>query len=278
MAVSLDGVMAPMKDGGRRAKRERAASEGKLTKGPAGYREVGCGTVSFFDAEGNRLSTIRAGRMPERKKASLKDFLRATVTWALMQRPDLELVKLADGARDNWTFLANELPEGHEAVDFFHAAQHLQRALGSAYGDGTVECRARFEKLRAVLRDDERGVEKIIRALRHLRDKHPRRKVIAAELGYFRRNRHRMRYAALSAAQLPIGSGIVEAACKTLVTERMKRSGIRWGHEGGQAILTFRGAEQSGWFDATWDLIAATFRRKVDVPENVLAFPSNRAA
>ena len=69
---------------------------------------------------------------------------------------------------------------------------------------------------------------------------HPRRKAIATELGYFRGHRHRMRYAQMTARDLPIGSGIVEAACKTLVTQRMKRSGMRWRHEGGQAILTFR--------------------------------------
>ena len=58
---------------------------------------------------------------------------------------------------------------------------------------------------------------------------HPRRKKIARELKYFRRNRHRMRYAALKEQGLPIGSGVTEAACKTLATQRMKRSGMRWG-------------------------------------------------
>ena len=75
MAVSLDGVMVPMKDGGRAQKREQAKAQDKHTFGPAGYQEVGCGTLSFYDAEGDRLSTVHLGRMPEKHKATLKDAL-----------------------------------------------------------------------------------------------------------------------------------------------------------------------------------------------------------
>ena len=53
VAVSLDGVMAPMKDGARQAKRAATRAAGRPTKGPAGYREVGCGTVSYYDGEGD---------------------------------------------------------------------------------------------------------------------------------------------------------------------------------------------------------------------------------
>ena len=59
MAVSLDGVMVPMKNGQRQTKRAKAAKEGKYTRGPAGNKEVGCGTLSFYDEEGERLATIR---------------------------------------------------------------------------------------------------------------------------------------------------------------------------------------------------------------------------
>ena len=101
VAVSLDGVMVPMKDGARTQKRQDAKTQGKHPCGPAGYQEVGCGTLSFYDAEGERLSTMRLARMPEKHKATLKDTLSEEIAAVLEQRPDLTLVKLADGAKDN---------------------------------------------------------------------------------------------------------------------------------------------------------------------------------
>ena len=102
LALSLDGVMAPMKEAGRVEKRSQPD---KQASGPAGYREVGCGTLSLYDAEGQRLGTLRYGRMPETKKASLCAQLEAEVQSILALRPDLKIVKLADGAKENWRFL-----------------------------------------------------------------------------------------------------------------------------------------------------------------------------
>ena len=122
-----------------------------------------------------------------------------------------------------------------------------------------------------VLRDDDDGVEKVIRSLIHLGDEHPGRKKIAKELRYFRNNRHRIRYAQMKAQNLPIGSGVVEAACQTLATQRLKRSGMRWRHAGGQAILTLRALAQSDRFDRAWQMMGATYKREVALPDNVIA-------
>ena len=276
VAVSLDGVMTPMKDGARSAKRAATLAAGKHTQGPAGYQEVGCATLSFYDAEGERLSTLRMARMPETKKATLKTLLAAELAAVLQQRPTLRLVKLADGAKDNWTYLGNELPAGDEIIDFYHAAEHLKHAFDVAYGESTAKARTQFETYRHVLRDEQDGVEKVIRTLVYLRDKHPRRQKLASELGYFRGNRARMQYASAKAQQLPIGSGVVEAACKTLVTQRMKRSGMRWRHAGGQAILTLRGLVQSNRFDHGWRLLAQCYRAHVAAPDNMVVFPGAR--
>ena len=154
------------------------------------------------------------------------------------------MVKLADVARDNWSFLGQLAPQAassEELFDFFHAAEHLKAATDAAYGKNNSQGRVQYEKQRHVLRHEHGGVEQVIRALRYLHRKHPRRKRLKEVLGYFRRNRKRMDYAGAAQRGLPIGSGVVEAACKTLVTERMKRSGMRWRQDGGQAILTLRG-------------------------------------
>jgi len=273
VAVSLDGVMVPMKDGARAQKREDAKEQGKPTCGPAGYQEVGCGTLSFYDAAGEQLSTVRLARMPEKHKATLKDALSEEIAMMLGQRPDLTLVKLADGAKDNWSYLGAVLPKGIEIIDFYHACEHLKVAFDAAYGENNSQSKAQFEKYRHLLRDEEEGVEKVIRALCHLRDTHPRKKKLATELAYFRHYRHRMRYAKAQAQNLPIGSGVVEAACKTLATERMKRSGMRWRQAGGQAILTLRALHQSARFERAWKLLSSTYKRTVEFPENVVLFP-----
>ena len=278
IAVSIDGVLAPMKEGGAKETRARAAAGGKMTRGPAGYREVGCATISFCDEDGEMISAIRMARMPEANKKTLKATILAELGALLAQRPDLPVVKIADAAHDNWTFLGSELPDGPEVIDFFHAAEHLNQAVAAAYGDGTREARFRFQELREILLEDCGGVEQVIRALAYLRSKHPGKKRIAEVLGYFRKHRQRMRYFEQKHFGLPVGSGPVEAACKTLVAQRMKQSGMRWGMAVGQSVLTVRGWTQSERFDRAWALLAATYQVQVTVLDNVVAFPNRRTS
>ena len=197
---------------------------------------------------------------------------------ALGRRPDLQVVTVADGAHDNWRYLDALAPEATAVVDFYHAAEQLKSALDARYGDNDAKGRAQFHKLRHILLDDPGGVEKVIRALAYQYKRFPRRKRIGEVLRYFRRHRHRMRYAQTQARHLPVGSGVVEAVCKTLVTQRLKRSGMRWRHAGGQAILTLRALVQSARFDQAWTLLSETYRHEVIAPDNVVAFPRTRAA
>ena len=148
-AVSLDGVMVSLRPDGD----EEAC-----------WREASCGTVSFQDAEGNRLKTLSFGRMPEAGKATLKAQLAEEVAHIRKVRPDLKVVAVADAAPDNWTFL-DELQPDERAVDFFHACEHLNEVSDHAVASSW------YEKYRAVLRDDADGVDKVIRAIRYLRDK-----------------------------------------------------------------------------------------------------------
>ena len=85
-----------------------------------------------------------------------------------------------------------------------------------------------------------------------------------------------MRYASLRAQHLPIGSGVVEAACKTLVSQRVKRSGMRWRTAGGQAILTLRALCQSERFERAWSLLGETYKRSVTLPRKVIALSQHR--
>jgi hypothetical protein len=276
LAVSLDGVLAPRKDGHRQAKRQAALAKGMSPSGPAGYQEVGCATVSYYDRVGERLVTRRLARMPETNKATLKRQRTAEVMGALLQRPALRVVKVADGTADNWTSLSETLPVGEEVLDVYHAVDHLSDALSAAYGEGTPKYQERLASLRAVLRDAPPGVDRVIEALGRLRSRYPRRQAIHKARAYFREHRHRRRYSDLRAPLLPIGSGVVEAAGKTLVSQRLKRSGMRWRMPGGQAIVTFRALCQSARFERAWPLLVETYKQTVTLPRKVIALSQHR--
>ena len=243
VSVSLDGVMVPLMKG------EDGRSEGS-------WREASCGAVSFHDARGDRRKTLYFGRMPEAGKATLKaEIDREVARIRELAESRLPVLAVADAAPDNWRFLDGLKPDA-EAVDFWHACQHLNVAAGHARAPD-----AWFRAWRRVLRDEPGGVDRVVRAIRYLRDKAPAqgaRKELDRELAFFRKNRRRMRYAELADEAMGIGSGVVEAANKVLVVQRMKRSGMRWRIRSGQAVLSFRALHISGLFDRTWsDLMAA---------------------
>ena len=90
-----------------------------------------------------------------------------------------------------------------------------------------------------------------------------RRKRLEAELTYFRNQQNRMHYPDYIRLNLPIASGVMEASCKTLVTQRMKRSGMAWAKDGGQAVLTLRSLIQSNRWHSAWTLLSADFRKTI---------------
>ena len=226
--------------------------------------------MSFYDLFGERTGTIRWARMPEKKKERLKGQLEAELQSVLRTSPGMKVVFLSDGARDHWEYfeaLAKrlDLDDAYFVLDIFHALERIKRALDAYHGELTPESKAAFEECRIWLREKPDGVDRVIRALRYRRDhrRGHRRELIEKEIRYLLHQKHRMRYAELLADDLPIGSGVVEAACKTLVTERMKRSGMSWREEGGQAILTLRSLIQSRRWERGWGMLAAEYRHDV---------------
>ena len=123
VAVSLDGVMVPMKDGKRAEKRERSRAASRRAKGPTGYQEAGCATLSFYDAKGN--GSILVHRAHARaEEGDVEDDARApSSTSCSGERPDLQVVTVADGAHDNWRYLDALAPEATAVVDFYQYAE-----------------------------------------------------------------------------------------------------------------------------------------------------------
>lgn len=206
VAVSLEGVMVPDTEAQREAKatREAAKQQGlsKQLSGPAGYREVGCGTVTLSDEATKRRDTVRYGRAPESKKKTLTAQLDAELASMLAVRPDVEGGALADGAEENWRSFDRPVYENAtKSVDHGHASQPLRAAMAAYYGEKTVVGRAEYARLRIMLRDQPGGADDVIAELSRLARKRGgkrrqrRRKLLNAECTYFQNQRDRMDYA-----------------------------------------------------------------------------------
>lgn len=171
--------------------------------------------------------------------------------------PGLALVVLVgDGADWIWRygrqFLALKGVELVEIVDLYHAVEHLWTVAHAAVGAASAEAAAWVEPLKAALLKE--GVGPVLVALEALA---PGAEPAAGEeirkaTGYFTGNAARMDYPGFLARRLPIGSGAVECACKTLVQARAKQAGMRWSRAGVQAVVSLRAVHRSGRWDRFW--------------------------
>ena len=266
LAASLDGVNVLLnekgKKTGRPAERPGLAEPGE-TK--TAYKNAMVGSVSFYATPVEpgktppRLSCHYTARMPEDHARTFKARFEAELEAAESLCPQaVTKMVILDGARSLWTYVnSNPRYDGYvKVVDFFHATEHLSKIAELLFGKATNAAKDWYTKYRAILRDDEGGVTSLIRSLDYYTPKGGLAKsvlaALATERGYFLRNKEKMNYAELRDKGLPIGSGPVEAACKTLVKTRLGRSGMRWSRIGGQRILDFRTYVKSNRWDAAW--------------------------
>ena len=140
-----------------------------------------------------------------------------------------------------------------EILDYYHAREHLSGLVGSLVGPGTpaaAKLQARWETW--LWRGEVTRLLKTARRRGHAAGGTPTA-AVATELGYFEKNRARMRYGEFRQQGLFIGSGVVEAGCKTVVGQRAKQSGMCWSEAGLLAVLHTRCALLGGQLDAFWD-------------------------
>jgi hypothetical protein len=217
----------------------------------SGWRHATAATMSTYDAEGNRLNTVYIGRMPEKGKTQAKRLLEKEVE-AITEKHNFKyIVCLADGARELWRYFRRKYPNAIHVVDFFHVCEHVSKLSELLFQDSS-DAKAWYKKYRTILKQDPNGASKLIRAARYRRSKTKQSAEIEAEIKYLQYNRKRMNYFQLQQNKLPIGSGIVEAACKNLIGARMKKSGMRWTIDGGQTVLTLRSLILSDRWEHFW--------------------------
>ena len=294
--VALDGVMVPQ-DGENTGARGRKSDSPKAPRhetryGPVGapgpanddgikgraWHEGAVGTVAYFDAEGTRLRTVYLARMPESKMATLSDDLEDELTAALSQRPDLDVCFASDGDIHQWEILeqmALRMPRtalGHVLfmLDFFHAAEYLTEAAELIHGANSATSHATAAQWRETLKRAQDGAERVLKSLRYHRDEMPngtKRERMQGIIDYLANNKSsgRLGYAQAQADNKPIGTGVTEAAAKTVVNVRMKRAGARFSQHGGQTVMTFRAAILSDRFDLLSSLLEESYRATIRV-------------
>ena len=216
-----------------------------------GWKHATAATVSTYDAEGNRLDTVYIGRMPEKGKTQAKRLLEKEVEDITKKHQFKYIVCIADGARDLWLFFRKKYPDAIHVIDFFHVCEHLSKLSELLFKDSS-DAKAWYKKHRTILKKDPNGASKVIRAVRYRRSKTKENPEIETELKYLQRNKRRMNYFELKQNNLPIGSGVVEAACKNLIGARIKKSGMRWTINGGQTVLTLRSIILSNRWEHFW--------------------------
>jgi hypothetical protein len=257
MYVEIDGVMA-------RLRRGSVAMEDKERKRPGDvYREVKVGAV--FEAEpGRKRSELVPGVYVDTagpkayvaRRGSVETF--APLLYALAQQRGVahaqQIVILGDGAPWIWNLVAEHFPTAVQIVDLWHAEEHVWQVANAVFGANTAKAEAWAEPQCQLLQ--EGNIEALVEAIALLPPIPPppgrTHSVPEQAMGYFISNAARMRYPAFRLQGMHIGSGIAEAACKTVVSTRMKRCGMRWTPAGLDALLALRTARLSGTFDAFW--------------------------
>lgn len=156
-----------------------------------------------------------------------------------------QTVVIGDGAEWIWNLSAMHFPDAIEIVDYWHACEHIWEVANAHYGEGTRQARRWADRHKRRLLQE--GPGPLLRALDRMKpNDEEAAEAIRLARGYFRSHRHRMRYPQFRRMGLAIGSGPVEAACKVIVGQRLKRAGMRWSHDGADHILALRCLVKNG--------------------------------
>jgi hypothetical protein len=269
VSAALDRVSLPMEE-------PRPRPVGRPRKGAAkrpiarNFRMAWCGTVTLHDAGGRGLQTIRYGLMPHGDPVELVTSMAGDVAKLLEKRPDLGVAALADGAHDLWGLLEDWLNEDvlgvkvHYVVDLWHVLEKLGKAACVIHGKDSAP--SVVQRWRMALLNRGSAAEEIVLELWrsgkrrvHTDEGRP----VHEAIRYLLNHRKRMGYASARRRGLPVGSGTVEATCKTLVETRMKRAGSRWKETTGDHVLQLRALAQSDRWDQALALTLAPLRKAV---------------
>jgi hypothetical protein len=249
--VQMDGTGIPV------VKKETAGRQGKIEGQAAHTREVKLGCVftqTTWDEKGYPIrtpdSTTYTGTIETAEEFGCRLFREAwTRGWS---RARLQVV-MGDGAEWIWNLAAEHFSGAIEIVDLYHARQHLWEVARTLYPNQALQQKA-WIKVQQKRLLDKGKIEKLVDALRSIPSRNPEvREKLRTEADYFETNKDRMRYPKFRRQHLFVGSGVIEAGCKTVIASRLKQSGMFWTVQGANAIIALRCAFLNGRFEDYWE-------------------------
>ncbi len=267
LVASLDGTTLRLREGGKKRGRPQERPGAKPSEeSPTSFKQAMVGSLSFYGSppkEGTpreRLASRYVAQMPEKGWPTLKGRFEGELDHIENQlEADVKKLLLLDGARSLWKYVDDNprFADYEKRVDFYHTSEHLASAAELLFGKKSAQAQSWYETYYGKLKNEDDTAESIIRSIDYYKKQRrmgqKRLKALATERTFFRRNKHRMAYADFLRRGLPIGSGPVEAACKTLVKTRLCRSGMQWAWIGGQRILQLRTYVKSQRWSLFWE-------------------------
>jgi hypothetical protein len=249
--VQMDATGVPV------VKKETVGRQGKTEGQPAHTREAKLGCVftqTTWDKEGFAIrdpdSTTYTGAIETAVEFGKRIYREALKRgWSTAKKK----VVIGDGAEWIWTLVAEHFPDAIQIVDLYHARQHLWEVARRLYPQEEIQQKA-WMKVHQKRLLDKGKIEKLAVALRAIHAANPpMAEKIRTEADYFERNAERMRYPQFRRQHLFVGSGVIEAGCKTVIGSRLKQSGMFWTVRGANAILALRCSHLNGRFEDYWE-------------------------
>jgi hypothetical protein len=220
------------------------------------YREAMNGTIALYSAKGERMHTIYTTCAPEYGKKTFDTVFDMEIGRIKAAYPNAVFVGLADGAKDNWTYLLQWVTVC--ILDFYHATTYLAQAAGVLH-DKECEQKQWLDQACHDLRHKPNGAKFLLREMKHEMEKGTcsNSEKLQTCITYFENNHLKMKYAAYQKLKYPIGSGVTEAACKVMVKQRLCNSGMKWIIPNTERMFLLRGLILTeGRWKQFWDKAA----------------------
>jgi len=252
--VQMDGTGVPV------VKKETVGRPGKTEGQPAHTREAKLGCVftqTKWDQEGYAIrdpdSTTYVGAIETAEEFGKRLYLEA---WKRGWSRAENKVVMGDGAEWIWNIADQHFPGAIQIVDLYHARQHLWELARKLYPNQEADQRRRIMIHQGML--DKGKIETLVQSLRSIDSSSPElTEKIRKEAAYFENNAKRMRYPEFRSQHLFVGSGVIEAGCKTVIGSRCKQSGMFWTVRGANAILALRCCQFNDRFEDYWEARSA---------------------